>query len=63
MRWLTEIYGEGYVDYAFWQNLKEGYDAFETTRRVPLIFADDDRYLVRPAETPPSVSLVQSSAP
>ncbi len=32
---------------AFWDNLREGYDAFERDRQVPLITADKDKYLVR----------------
>ena len=34
---------------AFWQNLKEGYDAFEQTRVPPYIGVCEKRYLVHPA--------------
>jgi murein L,D-transpeptidase YafK len=32
---------------AFWENLKEGYDAFESTHNVPFIGADKGKYAVR----------------
>ena len=34
--------------YAFWSNLKQGYDAFETTRTAPLVRACRGSYLVVP---------------
>lgn len=43
---------------AFWENLKEGYDAFEQTRQVPLITADGDRYAVQQGSRQDSVVMV-----
>ncbi|WP_417909317.1 L,D-transpeptidase family protein [Candidatus Electronema sp. PJ] len=44
--------------YSFWQNLREGYDAFELERRVPFITADNDRYEVRKASLQSNVVMV-----
>lgn len=44
----------------FWQNLKEGYDAFERTHRPPRVSVCDSRYRfddVRPAEAGPTLPL------
>jgi len=42
----------------FWMNLKEGYDAFEQNRQVPVIFADGGRYAVRQSSHQNSVVMV-----
>ena len=42
----------------FWANLKEGYDAFERSRQVPLITAEGGRYAVRPGRLQDSVVMV-----
>ncbi|MGX9725911.1 MAG: L,D-transpeptidase family protein [Candidatus Electronema sp. VV] len=42
----------------FWKNLKEGYDAFEQNRQVPLITADGGRYAVRQVSSQDSVVMV-----
>lgn len=44
MRWLAGTYGTGFVDFAFWQNLREGYQAFEAAREVPAVGYDGARY-------------------
>ena len=43
---------------SFWENLKEGYDAFEQTRQVPLIIADGGRYVVRQGSQQDSVVMI-----
>ena len=43
---------EGHDWYEFWLNLKEGYDAFETTHRVPKISVNHKRYTVQTAHIP-----------
>lgn len=51
--WLRREYGEAHVDYPFWENLREGYLAFERTRTLPRIRPDRDRYVVQhPAPAP-----------
>jgi murein L,D-transpeptidase YafK len=37
--------------YGFWQNLKEGYDAFEASRLPPSIGICRDHYLIEPSQT------------
>lgn len=46
LRWLAENYGTDHVDYPFWENLAEGYRAFERTRLLPVIGAEGPRYTV-----------------
>ena len=43
---------------SFWENLKEGYDAFERSHKVPFIVADNDHYAVRPAALRNSVVMI-----
>ena len=38
--------------YEFWRNLKEGYDAFETTQRVPQVSVNHMRYRFQMADVP-----------
>lgn len=42
--WLEATYGSSFPDYSFWQNLQEGYLAFERTRAVPAVGYDGGRY-------------------
>ncbi len=46
---------KGHQWFAFWQSLKEGYDAFETTRQVPTVTVCEKRYHVnvKPAQSTP----------
>lgn len=44
LRWLADSYGDQSVDFAFWQNLQQGYLAFERTRVLPWVGHDGDRY-------------------
>lgn len=44
LNWLAEHYGTHYIDYPFWQNLQQGYLAFERTRQLPAIGFERDRY-------------------
>jgi murein L,D-transpeptidase YafK len=44
MGWLRDTYGEDHPDLAFWQSLREGYLAFETTRLVPVVDHHRGRY-------------------
>ena len=44
LAWLGATYGPGFIDYPFWQNLQEGYLAFEATRTIPEVGYDGDRY-------------------
>ena len=37
---------EGNRWYPFWQNLKQGYDAFEISRRPPVVGVKDQRYVI-----------------
>lgn len=48
LEWLARTYGAGFVDFPFWQNLQEGYLAFERTRTVPEIGYDGARYTYAP---------------
>lgn len=48
MRWLAGAYGRTFVDYPFWENLQEGYLAFERTRTLPAVGSHDGRYVVVP---------------
>ena len=53
LAWLATTYGRRFVDYPFWQNLQEGYAAFETSRTVPVVGYDSARYTFdRPAAAP-----------
>lgn len=51
MRWLARTYGTAFVDYPFWQNLREGYQLFETSRLVPGVAYDGARYTFRADES------------
>ncbi len=44
LAWLHETYGPEYPDYDFWLNLREGYQAFEQTRTVPVVDQHRGRY-------------------
>lgn len=44
LRWLADTYGAESVDYPFWQNLQQGYRAFERTGILPWVGHDGDRY-------------------
>ena len=46
---------KGHQWYAFWQSLKEGYDAFEATRQVPAVTVCERRYHVnvKPLQSTP----------
>lgn len=62
--WLATTYGTDFVDFPFWQNLREGYLAFERTRVVPDIGYDSARYTFPigtpvPAPAPPVVAELQ----
>lgn len=48
LRWLARTHGVDHLDYPFWQNLQEGYGAFERDRVLPPIGYDGDRYTFRP---------------
>jgi murein L,D-transpeptidase YafK len=61
--WLREEYGEAHVDYPFWENLREGYLAFEQTRVLPPIHPDRDRYVVQNAAPPRSPGRGTDSTP
>lgn len=42
--WLADTYGDSYIDFHFWQNLRDGYLAFERTRLVPHVAYEGTRY-------------------
>lgn len=44
LKWLADHYGTRHIDYPFWQNLQQGYLAFEQTRQLPPIGNERDRY-------------------
>ncbi len=46
---------KGHQWYSFWQSLKEGYDAFETTRQVPTVTVCEKKYHVnvKPVQSTP----------
>jgi len=44
---------------SFWENLREGYDAFEREHQVPLIAADKGRYVVRSSQIQNSVVMIK----
>ncbi len=44
LRWLADTYGADHVDYPFWQNLQQGYLAFERTGILPWVEQADGRY-------------------
>lgn len=46
--WLRETYGEEHVDLPFWENLREGYQAFERSRTLPEIRPERGRYVIQP---------------
>lgn len=48
LSWLAEHYGTHYIDYPFWENLQQGYLAFERTRQLPAIGFERDRYTFTP---------------
>jgi murein L,D-transpeptidase YafK len=43
---------------SFWENLREGYDAFEQERQVPYIVAENDKYAVRKGSLQNSVVMI-----
>ena len=54
MRWLRSTFANDARLLAFWENLREGYDWFETTRQVPAIRVDrNGRYLFSDPDAPP----------
>ena len=52
LAWLGDTYGPDFVDFPFWQNLQQGYLAFERTRTVPGVGYDGTRYTFAPPVTP-----------
>lgn len=57
MAWLAQHYGRNFVDFPFWQNLQEGYLAFERTRRLPSIGTYRGQYVVVPElQAPPAAA-------
>lgn len=44
LRQLADTYGPDSVDYPFWQNLQQGYLAFERSRVLPWVDAEGGRY-------------------
>ncbi len=44
IRWLGENYGTAHADFGFWENLQEGYLAFERDRVLAPVGYDGDRY-------------------
>jgi murein L,D-transpeptidase YafK len=42
--WLRETFGEDHEDFDFWENLREGYQAFERTRVIPFVDHHRGRY-------------------
>lgn len=58
MGWLERTYGRGFVDFPFWQNLQEGYLAFERTRLVPAVGHDAGVYTFMPGAPAPAASRV-----
>lgn len=60
MQWLAATYGSDFVDYPFWENLREGYEAFERTRTPPRIEVVGGRYTF-PAESSPAVAASPAS--
>jgi murein L,D-transpeptidase YafK len=42
--WLRATFGPGHHEFAFWENLREGYLAFERTRTVPTVDHHQGRY-------------------
>jgi murein L,D-transpeptidase YafK len=63
LRWLGQHYGRRSVDFRFWENLQEGYLAFERTHRVPDIGYDGGRYRVRVPSLPMGTPIDQADAP
>lgn len=60
LSWLGSTYGPEFVDYPFWQNLQEGYLAFEASRTVPVIGYDGARYTFSaPAIAAPTIAGVK----
>lgn len=57
MRWLAHAYGSDFVDFPFWQNLQEGYLAFERTRTLPSIGTYRGQYVVVPDMPAPGAAL------
>ncbi|HEX6589201.1 MAG TPA: L,D-transpeptidase family protein [Longimicrobiales bacterium] len=54
MRWLRATFENDAPLLAFWENLREGYAWFETTREVPAVRVDrNGRYLFSDAAAPP----------
>ncbi|NIP80404.1 MAG: L,D-transpeptidase family protein [Gemmatimonadetes bacterium] len=45
--WLRDRYGEDHADFAFWENLQDGYALFERTRTLPSIAPERDHYVIR----------------
>lgn len=60
MAWLERTYGRGFVDFPFWQNLQEGYLAFERSHIVPAVGHNEGTYTFMPA-TRPNVAGVAAS--
>ena len=62
--WLAATYGEGFIDYPFWQNLQAGYLAFEHSRTLPEVGYDGARYTYapdQPAEAAPAAPAPQAA--
>ena len=53
MDYLRMSYGGDFIDYPFWRNLQQGYEAFEETRMLPRIWTRGDHYTITPARGTP----------
>lgn len=65
MRWLHASYRPAPEDYAFWTNLKQGFDAFERTHRPPIVHvASDGSYAFAERPAPARLTLhLEGAAP
>lgn len=62
MTWENLARHQGSQWIAFWENLKQGYDAFESNRTPPLILVENQRYVVETAPTGSMASTTYQSA-
>lgn len=60
MTWLERTYGRGFVDFPFWENLREGYEAFQESRRLSAVGHDGTRYTFG---SPPPVIMPGAGSP
>ena len=59
VRWLARTYGRDFVDFPFWENLQQGYIAFERTHTLPAVGHERGEYTVVGTPVPEVVTSIK----